>query len=69
MEYVIGLIVGCLISSVIFFIRHPVLGHLEVDETNPENVKWRFVLTNDVDFSKKKYILLKVDNKTNLSHK
>ena len=65
----IGFIVGCAITSIIFCIRHPVLGRIEVDEKNPEDVKWRFVLTKEVDFSKQKRILLKVDNHADLSQK
>ena len=65
----IGFIVGCVITSIIFCIRHPVLGRIEVDEKNPEDVKWRFVLTKEVDFSKQKRILLKVDNNADLSQK
>lgn len=65
----IGFIVGCVLTSIIFCIRHPVLGRIEVDEKNPEDVKWRFVLTKEVDFSKQKRILLKVDNHADLSQK
>lgn len=66
---VIGFLVGCVITSIIFCIQHPVLGRIEVDEKNPEDVKWRFVLTKEVDFSKQKRILLKVDNNADLSQK
>ena len=69
MEYIIGLIVGCIITNLIIGIRHPVLGKLEVDERDPENVKWRFVLTKDIDFSKTKRIFLKIDNNADLSQK
>lgn len=65
----IGFIVGCVLTSIIFCIRHPVLGRIEVDEKNPEDVKLRFVLTKEVDFSKQKRILLKVDNHADLSQK
>ena len=69
MEYLIGFLVGGIITAIVSYIMCPVLGKLEVDESDPENVKWRFVLTKDVDFSKHKYIILKVDNKTDLSQK
>lgn len=69
MEYLIGFLVGGIITAIVSCIMRPVLGKLEVDESDPENVKWRFVLTKDVDFSKHKYIMLKVDNKTDLSQK
>ena len=69
MEYLIGFLVGGIITAIVSYIMRPVLGKLEVDESDPENVKWRFVLTKDVDFSKDKYIILKVDNKTDLSQK
>lgn len=69
MEYLIGFLVGGIITAIVSYIMRPVLGKLEVDESDPENVKWRFVLTKAVDFSKHKYIMLKVDNKTDLSQK
>ena len=69
MEYLIGFLVGGIITAIVSYIIRPVLGKLEVDESDMENVKWRFVLTKDVDFSKHKYIMLKVDNKTDLSQK
>lgn len=69
MEYLIGFLVGGIITAIVSYIMRPVLGKLEVNESDPENVKWRFVLTKDVDFSKHKYIILKVDNKTDLSQK
>jgi len=71
MEYIIGFVAGCILtgiaSVVIFCVRHPMLGTLKVDETDPENIKWRFVIAKDVDFSKTKQIYLKVDNYANLS--
>lgn len=67
MEYLIGFLIGCIVTGIIFCIRHPVLGQLKVDERNPEDVKWRFVLNREVDFSKHKRIVLKVDNHANLS--
>lgn len=69
MEYIIGLIVGCIVTNVIFYIRHPVLGKLEVDERDPENVKWRFVISKEINFAKTKQIFLKVDNHADLSQK
>lgn len=69
MEYIIGLIAGCIVTNLIFWIRHPILGKLEVDERNPGNTKWRFVLTKEIDFSKTKQIILKVDNHADLSQK
>ena len=72
MEYIIGFIVGCIITGIVltamFCIRHPLLGTLKIDESDPENVKWRFVISKDVDFSKTKQIYLKVDNRANISH-
>lgn len=67
MEYLIGFLIGCVVTSVIFWIRHPVLGQLKVDERNPEDVKWRFVLTKDINFAIHKQIVLKVDNHADLS--
>ena len=65
----VGIIIGFILTVIVYGLILPVLGTIEVDESDPANVKWRFVLTKDVDFSKHKYIILKVDNKTDLSHK
>lgn len=72
MDYIIGFIVGGILTgivlTIIFYIRHPLLGTLKVDESDPENIKWRFIISKDVDFSKTKQIYLKVDNHANISH-
>lgn len=65
----VGIIIGFILTVIVYGLMLPVLGKIEVDESDPENVKWRFVLEKDVDFSKCKSIVLKVDNKTNLSQK
>lgn len=65
----VGIIIGFILTVIVYGLMLPVLGTIEVDESDPENVKWRFVLTKEVDFSKHKRIMLKVDNKTNLSQK
>lgn len=71
MEYIIGFAIGCILTGIVtcvtFCIRHPKLGVLKVDETNPEDVKWRFVITKSVDFSKTKQIYLEVDGHADLS--
>ena len=72
MDYIIGFIVGGVLTGIVltimFCIRRPLLGTLKVDESDPENIKWRFVISKDVDFSKTKRIYLKVDNHANISH-
>ena len=60
MDYIIGFIVGGVLTGIVLTamvcIGHPLLGTLKVDESDPENVKWRFVISKDVDFSKTKQI-------------
>lgn len=67
--YLISLFVGCIMTAIVCAIMNPVLGIIEVDESDPEDVKWRFVLTKEVNFSKRKWILLKVDYRTDGSQK
>ena len=67
--YLIGLFVGCVLTVIVFSIKCPMLGRIEVDESDPEDVKWRFVLTKEVNFSKRKWIVLKVDYRTDSSRK
>lgn len=65
----IGIVIGSILTAIVYILRQPVLGTIEVDETDPENVKWRFVLTKEVDLSKHKHIMLKVDYRNNFSQK
>lgn len=65
--FAIGVLVGCILAGIIFFIRHPVLGELKIDETDPTNVKWRFVITKEIDFSKCNRIVLEVNDNADLS--
>ena len=65
----VGIIIGFILTVIVYGLISPVLGTIEVNESDPENVKWRFVLAKEVDFSKHKRIMLKVDNRTNFSQK
>lgn len=65
----VGIIIGFILTVIVYDLILPVLGTIEVDESDPENVKWCFVLAKEVDFSKHKRIMLKVDNRTNFSQK
>ena len=69
MEYFIGLIIGCIISNIIFFIRYSFVGTLKIDHSNPEKDLYRFEI-NDLDkLNKKNRIALKVDHRADLSQK
>lgn len=73
MEYIIGGVIGSvcatIISCIFSYIRRPMLGVLKIDESDPNNVKWRFVITKDIDLSKMNRIYLKVDSHADLSQK
>ena len=67
MEYFIGFVIGCVISSIIFFIRYSFVGILRVDHSNPEKDIYRFDI-NDLDkLNKKNRIVLKIDHHADLS--
>lgn len=69
MGYVlIGVVIGSIISNVIFAIRYRSVGVLRIDHSNPEKDKYLFDIPILDILDKKKRVMLKVDNKADLSH-
>ena len=69
MEYLIGLVAGCIISNIIFFIRYKFAGTLRIDHSNPEKDVYRFEIDKIDKLSKRHRIILKIDNNADLSQK
>ena len=72
MEYlfaVVGVLVGSIISSIVFSIRYRKAGTLRIDHSNPEKDVYRIEIDDLDGLSKKKHVILKVDNNANLSQK
>lgn len=72
MEYLlilIGLLVGSIVSSIIFFIRYRKAGTLRIDHSDPEKDVYRIEIDDLDGLIKKKNIILKVDNNADLSQK
>ena len=73
MEYAIWIFVGMAVNTLITLLMCKVHyrkeGVLQIDHSNPEKDVYRFVIDNIDDLSKKKYIVLKVDNNADLSQK
>ena len=72
MEYlfaVVGVLVGSIISNIIFSIRYRKAGTLRIDRSNPEKDVYRIEIDDLDGLSKKKHVILKVDNNANLSQK
>lgn len=70
MEYfafILGLIIGSLIV-LIFHRRITASGELLIDHTDPEKDIYRINIDNLDDLSKKKQVILKVDNNARLRH-
>lgn len=70
MEYftfILGLIIGGLIV-LIFHHRIAASGELLIDHTDPEKDIYRINVNNLDDLSKKKQVILKVDNNARLRH-
>ena len=70
MEYfafILGLIIGGLIV-LIFHHRITVSGELLIDHTDPEKDIYRINVNNLDDLSKKKRVILKVDNNAKLRY-
>lgn len=65
MHIAIGIIVGSIIGSIIFrIVDGSKVGVMEVDESDPTDVKWKLIITKDIDFTKCRSIYFKVVNKT-----
>lgn len=72
MEYlfaIVGVLVGSIISNIIFSIRYRKDGTLRIDHSNPEKDVYRIEIDDLEGLSKKKHVILKVDNNANLSQK
>lgn len=72
MEYLfvlIGLLVGSIISNIIFFIRYRTVGTLRIDHSDPVKDVYRIEIDDLDGLSKKKHVILKVDNNADLSQK
>lgn len=69
MEYLLGVIIGCVVSNIIFAIRNRRAGTLKIDHSNPEKDVYRFEIDNLDKLSKRRRVILKIDNKADLSQK
>ena len=72
MEYLfvlIGLLVGSIISNIIFFIRYRTVGTLRIDHSDPAKDVYRIEIDDLDGLSNKKRVILKVDSNANLSQK
>ena len=70
MEYLfvlIGLLVGSIISNIIFFIRYRTVGTLRIDHSDPVKDVYRIEIDDLDGLIKKKHVILKVDNNADLS--
>ena len=66
--YITGLIVGGVITSVIFIVKSG-FGTFKIDRSNPEKDIYRLDIRDIDSISKKKHLIIKVDNKADLSQK
>lgn len=72
MEYlfiIIGVLIGSIASNIIFFVSYRMAGTLRIDHSNPEKDVYRIEIDDLDGLSKKKRVILKVDNNANLSQK
>ena len=72
MEYLlilIGLVVGSIVSNIIFFIRYRTVGTLRIDHSDPVKDVYRIEIDDLDGLIKKKHVILKVDNNADLSQK
>lgn len=64
----IGIAVGSSVTNFIFYIRSG-FGVLRIDRSNPDKDVYRLEIDKIDDISKKKRVVLKVDNHADLSQK
>lgn len=65
--HAIGLVLGSIITNLIFYIRSA-SGTLKIDHSNPEKDVYRFEVVDSLDkLNNKKNIVLKIDNNADLS--
>ena len=67
-QFLAGLLTGVVIGIVIRLFRK-VSGTLKIDRSSSEKDLYRFEIDNLDDLSKKKHIVLKIDNNADLSQK
>lgn len=67
--YWLGMFIGCIVTILIFLICYHTAGTLRIDHSNPEKDVYRFEIDNLDGLSKKKHVVLKVDNNADLSQK
>lgn len=66
--FISGLMIGVLLAAIVYItVIHGCEGTLRIDHSNPEKDIYRFEVDNLDDLSKKKHIVLKVDNNAFLS--
>jgi len=68
-EYIIGFVIGCAVTILIFKLCYRSKGTLQIDHSNPDKDVWRFVFDKYEDLSRKKHITVKIDNNADLSQK
>lgn len=56
-----GVILGWVTSFIFRRIRYPEVGTLNVDERDPNHVKWKFELSDDTFLAKKKRAFLRIN--------
>lgn len=64
----VGVLIGSIISNIIFYVRSS-SGTLRIDHSNPEKDVYRLEIDNLYKLSKKKRVILKIDNNAALSQK
>ena len=67
MEYTLGILVGCVVTTIVFIVKYRYVGTLRIDHSNQEKDIYRFELDSIDDLTAKHKLVLRVDNKADLS--
>lgn len=68
LSFAIGLVFG-FITAILFICLKCRSGTLKIDHSNPEKDLYRFEIDEIEDLSKKRVLILKIDNNADLSQK
>lgn len=68
-DKIITAFVVLIIRDLVFYFHHKHLGTIKVNERDYRDIKIRIVFDRDVEFSKCRYAIFKIENDADFSHK
>lgn len=69
LTYIIGVIIGSILTSIVFRFRFPYYGTLKIDKSNPEKDIYRLEIKELDNIDKRRHIILDINTSIDLSQK